>query len=155
MNRETRTRVGRCNVCGVRCAAWFCVGCSFDSDYWSARQSDDYRAATATSVARAHQRLIGASVEHEQVRFVASRALYRGFRPQTEPRFSRKELIRWATKLAEVDPEYRAMVLHSRRRAEIAARWSAPRRFQRFCEQWSSVGLQLIADHFTGQRRAS
>jgi hypothetical protein len=150
MNRGTRSALGRCQVCGVRCDAWFCLSCSVRSDYWGARQNDDRRSATATSISRVHQRLLGDHVEHEHV---TSRRKYRGRVVSQAPQFTVEELRRWSDLLGEVDPEFRAHSEKTRRQNAIATRWFAARKYRLFCEAWSHLGLQAIEDLLAGVTR--
>jgi hypothetical protein len=160
VNRETRTRAGRCQVCSVRVEAWFCLSCSFNSDYWSARESDNRRAATATSLSRALQRRVGDQTAYEQTLLSARDGMRREWdrrgllvRQRDVRDFTQEEQRRWTDALCKLDPIYRAEIERRRARTVAIAQWSASRKWTLFCAQWTSVGLEVLADYFAGTSR--
>lgn len=48
----SRASSGRCAACNRRTEAWVCSGCSFSSDYYSAKFGADRRSVTATTVGK-------------------------------------------------------------------------------------------------------
>lgn len=160
MGAETARRgeTARCVACGVHCDAYFCDWCGQASGIAAARHADDRRAMTATRVGQHERWRIERAMDLEQLSAIVScisptvaeeddneskrvRALLHN---NYLPHFSPAELAQWEDKLERLGAIYSTpygteMRMKSREHVHR-------RRYQRFCEMWSTLGLKSITE---------
>lgn len=163
MGAETARRgaTSRCVACGARCDAYFCDWCGVHSQMVAARHADDRRAMTATRVSQHMQRNVERAADLEQLAAIMganipslaevdddeSKRIRSLVFNNHLPQFSPAELAQWEDKLEQLGALW--ITRHGTELRLKSREHVHQRRYQRFCEMWSKLGLGAITSTIT------